>query len=256
MGIRKKPEYVWKEYRKNGIEKCSMADYMGESWNYPNHPPFQVTFTGNHFPNTCQNVAQKALRQLCQIYSREVFETPLRYFPPSNKNTPTWRKRLQALSGRDPNEDDPTIVYMAGYLHTLDNHYDDLFSHCTRLNSWVENLEQQIKKLKEEKASLQESLEIAEGEEANTREAYRTLKMDYDKKLKKLAPTKKIRKRTKSQGCQTERKEEAPPTLPPSRIENLSNVEDMSLASLDDLLREFGDTLGRAFGSTLESART
>jgi predicted nucleic acid-binding Zn-ribbon protein len=77
---------------------------------------------------------------------------------------------------------------MAGYLHTLDNHYDDLFSHCTHLNSRLESLEQQIKKLKEEKASLQESLEIAEGEVANTREAYRTLKMDYDKKLKKLAP--------------------------------------------------------------------
>jgi chromosome segregation ATPase len=101
-------------------------------------------------------------------------------------------KRLQALSGRDPNEDDPTIVYMAGYLHTLDNHYDDLFSHYTHLNSRVESLEQQIKELKEEKASLQESLKIAEGEEANTREAYRTLKMDYAKKLKKLAPTKKI----------------------------------------------------------------
>jgi hypothetical protein len=25
MGIRKKPEYVWKEYRENGIEKCSMV---------------------------------------------------------------------------------------------------------------------------------------------------------------------------------------------------------------------------------------
>jgi hypothetical protein len=37
---------------------------------------------------------------------------------------------------------------MAGYLHTLDNHYDDLFSHCTHLNSRVESLEQQIKKLK------------------------------------------------------------------------------------------------------------
>jgi uncharacterized protein YdcH (DUF465 family) len=24
---------------------------------------------------------------------------------------------------------------MAGYLHTLDNHFDDLFSHCTHLNS-------------------------------------------------------------------------------------------------------------------------
>jgi predicted nucleic acid-binding Zn-ribbon protein len=52
---------------------------------------------------------------------------------------------------------------MAGYLHTLDNHYDNLSSHCTHLNSREESLEQQIKKLKEEKASLQESLKIAEG---------------------------------------------------------------------------------------------
>jgi chromosome segregation ATPase len=81
---------------------------------------------------------------------------------------------------------------MAGYLHTLDNHFDDLFSHCTHLNSRVESLEQQIKELKEEKAALQDSLETAEGEEANTREAYRTLKMDYAKRLKKLAPVKKI----------------------------------------------------------------
>jgi hypothetical protein len=72
----------------------------------------------------------------------------------SLSNTPTWRKRLQALSGRDHNEDDPTVIYMAGYLHTLDNHFDDLFSHCTHLNSWVESLEQQIKELKEEKVAL------------------------------------------------------------------------------------------------------
>jgi hypothetical protein len=79
--------------------------------------------------------------------------------------------------------------------------------------------------------------------------------MDYDKKLKKLAPTKKIQKKTKSQGCQTERKKKAPLALPPSGIKNLSDVEDMSLASLDDLLKEFGDTLEKEFGSTLESAR-
>jgi hypothetical protein len=89
MGIRKKPEYIWKEYRENGTEKCSMAVYLGESRKYPNHPPFQVTFTGHRFRDTCQNVARKALRQLCQNYSREVFETPLCHFPPSNKNTPT-----------------------------------------------------------------------------------------------------------------------------------------------------------------------
>jgi chromosome segregation ATPase len=174
---------------------------------------------------------------------------------PATKNTPTWRKRLQALSGRDPTEDDPTIVYMVGYLHTLDTHYDDLSSHCTHLNSRVESLEQQVKELKKEKASLQECLDIAKGEEANTREAYRTLKMDYDKKLKKLAPIKKIRKKITSQGCQTERRKKAPPAPAPARIENLSDIEDMSLASLDDLLKEFGDTLEKEFGSTSGNAR-
>jgi chromosome segregation ATPase len=132
---------------------------------------------------------------------------------------------------------------MAEYLHTLDNHYDELSSHCTHLNSRVESLEQQVKELKQEKASLQESLNIAEGEEANTREAYRTLKMDYDKKLKKLAPKKKI--------CQTEKKKKkAPLALPPPRIDDWSDEEDISLASLDDLLKAFGDTLDKEFAST------
>jgi hypothetical protein len=255
MGIRKKPEYVWTEYIEGGMEKCSMAVYLGESRNYPNHPSFQVTFTGYRFPDTCQNVARTALRQLCQNYNKVIFETPLRYFPPSNKNTPTWRKRLQALSGGDPIEDDPTIVYMAGYLHTLDNQYDDLTLHCTSLTSQVESLEQKVRELSGEKASLQESLSIAEGEETNTREAYRTLKMDYDKKLKKLAPARKIRKKTKSQGCQTEKKEENPPTLPPAGLRDSSDTEEMSLASLDDLLKEFGDTLEKEFESTLDSTR-
>jgi hypothetical protein len=31
MGIHKKLEYVWKEYHENGVEKCSMAVYLGES---------------------------------------------------------------------------------------------------------------------------------------------------------------------------------------------------------------------------------
>jgi hypothetical protein len=67
--------------------------------------------------------------------------------------------------------------------------------------------------------------------------------MDYDKKLRKLAPQKKIQKKTTSQGCQTKRRKKAPPAPAPARIENLSDIEDMSLASLDDLLKEFEDTL-------------
>jgi hypothetical protein len=105
-----------------------------------------------HLLKCCPKGPQTAMPKL----QHRNFETPLCYFPPTNKITPTWRKRLQAISGRDPTEDDPTIVYMAGYLHTLDTHYDDLSSHCTHLNSRVENLEQQVKELKKEKASLQE----------------------------------------------------------------------------------------------------
>jgi hypothetical protein len=84
MGIRKKPEYVWKEYLENGMEKCSMAVYLGESRNYPNHPSFQVTIE-ECFPDTCQNVAQKALQQLCQSYNKVIFETPFATSHPATK---------------------------------------------------------------------------------------------------------------------------------------------------------------------------
>jgi hypothetical protein len=42
---------------------------------------------------------------------------------------------------------------------------------------------------------------------------------------------------------------------PTKQTQNLSDVEDMFLASLDDLLKEFGDTLEKEFGSTSENAR-
>jgi hypothetical protein len=84
---------------------------------------------------------------------------------------------------------------------------------------------------------------MVEGEEANTREAYRTLKIDYARKLKRFAPVKKVRKRLKNKECQTNLKLESPPTLPSLGLDNLSDVKEVSLASLDELLKEFGDTL-------------
>jgi hypothetical protein len=42
------------------------------------------------------------------------------------------------------------------------------------------------------------------------------------------------------------------PTSP--RIDDWSDAEDISLASLDDLLKEFGDTLEKEFGSTSGNA--
>jgi hypothetical protein len=50
--------------------------------------------------------------------------------------------------------------------------------------------------------------------------------------------------------------EEEDPSSPASpRIEDWSDAKDMSLASLDDLLKEFGDTLEKEFGSTSGNAR-
>jgi hypothetical protein len=88
-----------------------MVIYLGESQSYPNHPPLQTTITCYRFQDTYQNAALKALCRLYQAYDKEIVETPLRSFPPTNKNSPTWRKILQALLGRDHNEDDPAIIY-------------------------------------------------------------------------------------------------------------------------------------------------
>jgi hypothetical protein len=102
MGIRKKPEYVWKEYRENGIEKCSMAVYLGESRSYPNHPPFQVTFIGHRFSDSCQSVARKSLKQLCQNYSREIFETPFVTSHLATKIPPPGEKDFRPCQGETP----------------------------------------------------------------------------------------------------------------------------------------------------------
>jgi hypothetical protein len=102
LGIHKKPEYVWKEYRENGIERCSMAVYLGESRNYPNHPPFQITFIGHRFPDTCQSVARKALKQLCQNYSREISETPSDISHPATKTPPPGGKDFRLCQEEIP----------------------------------------------------------------------------------------------------------------------------------------------------------
>jgi hypothetical protein len=85
MGIHKKLEYVLKEYRENGIEKCSMAVYLGESRNYPNHPPFQVTFTGHRFPDTCLNVAQKPSTSYAKTTTGKSLRHPFVTFHPATK---------------------------------------------------------------------------------------------------------------------------------------------------------------------------
>jgi hypothetical protein len=79
LGIRSQPEYDGREFVEHGTEKCVVTVYIGSSLH---HVEWSVTAAGHKFKDTCQVVARKALRALCQIYEEEVADTPLRFFRP------------------------------------------------------------------------------------------------------------------------------------------------------------------------------
>jgi hypothetical protein len=51
--------------------------------------PSKSPSSGTASQTLAKILPEKPLDSYAKNYSREVFETPLRYFPPSNKNTPT-----------------------------------------------------------------------------------------------------------------------------------------------------------------------
>jgi hypothetical protein len=91
LGIRSQPEYDGREFVEHGTEKCVMTVYIGSSLH---HVECSVTTAGHRFKDTCQVVARKALRALCQIYEEEVADTLLRFFPPFQRDRPVWMARI------------------------------------------------------------------------------------------------------------------------------------------------------------------
>jgi hypothetical protein len=73
--------------------------------------------------------------------------------------------------------------------------------------------------------------------------------------LRSSPPKRKSRRRPPTEDAKQRRSRRRPlwPHLLP-RIDDWSDDEDISLASLDDLLKEFGDTLEKEFGSTSGNA--
>jgi hypothetical protein len=132
LGIRSQPEYDGREFVEHGTEKCIVTVYIGSS---PHHVEWSVTAAGHRFKDTCQVIARKALRALCQIYEEEVADTPLRFFPPFQRNCPVWMARMRALAGQQLLEDDPSVVYLTAYLLTLDAQYDFLAQHHRQMIS-------------------------------------------------------------------------------------------------------------------------
>jgi hypothetical protein len=117
LGIRSQPEYDGREFVEHGTEKCVVTVYIGSN---PHHVEWSVTAIGHRFKDTCQVVARKALRALCQIYEEEVADTLFRFFPPFQRDRPVWMARMRTLEGKQLLEDDPTVVYLTTYLLTLD----------------------------------------------------------------------------------------------------------------------------------------
>ena len=101
LRVKDRPEYEGREYEEQGTERCEVTVYIGKSEEFPNLTgAWSVTATGFSFIDTYQVVAHKALRYLYQIYEEPIARTPMRFFPPLEKNRRAWRARMAALQGR------------------------------------------------------------------------------------------------------------------------------------------------------------
>lgn len=124
LGIMEHPEYVGREYREYGTDRCEVTVHVGRSEYHPDTRPWRVTTTGFHFADTYQAAARKALRYLCQMYERHIGRLSMRFFPPMDRNRPTWLARMRTVEGPATREE-PTVVALTNYLLALDELYDE-----------------------------------------------------------------------------------------------------------------------------------
>jgi hypothetical protein len=120
LGILEHLEYVSHESIEHGTESCEVTVHIGASDKYLEMQPWNVTTTGSHTQGSIQLAAQKALKHLCQMFECHLGSTPVKYFPPLDRNRPIWATRIHNL-GSTMTEKDPTIVAMSSYLFSLDN---------------------------------------------------------------------------------------------------------------------------------------
>lgn len=139
LGIMEHPEYVGREYHEYGTDRCEVTIHVGASERYRDTRPWSVSTIGFRFADTYQAVARKALRYLCQMYERPIRTTAMRFFPPLDRNRPTWMARMRTIEGASMREDSPTVVAMTGYLLALDELYDE---HAAALRRCIRRAEE------------------------------------------------------------------------------------------------------------------
>jgi hypothetical protein len=180
LGIRSQPEYDGHQFVKHDTKKCVVTVYIGSS---PHHVEWSVTTAGHRFKDTCQVVARKALRALCQIYEEEVADTPLRLFLPFQRNRPVWMARMRALEEQLLLEDNPTVVYLTAYLLTLDAQYDFLARHHRQMIARAEDAEKRNRKLHVNLTTAQAHVAALESRVVFAVEALKQAKDEHVQKL-------------------------------------------------------------------------
>jgi hypothetical protein len=135
LGIKGLSEYEGRKYIEHETERCEVTVYVGKSEDFPDiAEAWSITATGFWFADTYQAAARKALRYLCQTYEKPLARTPMRFFPPRERDRPVWRTHMDILQGRYSLEGDPTVVFTTTYLLALDEQYD---KHASELKKCI-----------------------------------------------------------------------------------------------------------------------
>jgi hypothetical protein len=182
LGIQERPEYEGREYEEHSTERCEVTVYIAKSEDFLDlTEAWSATTTGFCFTDTYQAVARKALRHLCCIYEEPIARTPMRFFPPREKNRPAWITRMEALQGQ---EDEPAIKYMVTYLLALDEQYDKQASKLRNYIHRAKEAKTYVRKLHVQFAQTHARAATAESHETAIAEVLKTAEDRHAQELK------------------------------------------------------------------------
>jgi hypothetical protein len=141
LGIMDRLEYVGREYMEHGTKACQVSVHIGASDKFPEVRPWSITTSGHHLKDTNQLTTCNALWYLCQLFEWHLGSTPMKYFPPLDRNRLAWAaqiRNLGSLGSLKVAEKDLTIVAMSDYLLSLDDLCDQLCQHVRALTHRAE----------------------------------------------------------------------------------------------------------------------
>jgi hypothetical protein len=182
LGIRERPEYEGREYYEQHVERYEITVYIAKSEYFPNiTDDWSMTAIGFRFIDTYQVVTCKALRHLCQLYDEPISRTPMRFFPPPEKNHPAWNARVEALQVQGGS---PTLKLMTEYLLALDEKYDKQAAKLRNCITYTMEAEVYARRLHVYYAETQARVTIVESHETTLAKALRIAEERHTEQLR------------------------------------------------------------------------